>query len=119
MSDRDPDHLAHLRHAIERVREWASDGRDVFLEDERTQWAVLRGMHTLTESASALSGEVKLRHPDIDWRGLAGYRNIVVHGYLNQLSLERSWEYIEQDLPLLAAAVNEEYQRLRVPRAKR
>ena len=112
MSDRDADHLAHMGHAISRIKEWARDGRRAFLEDERTQWAVLRGMHTLTESAVNLSDGLKARHPEIDWRGLAGYRNIVVHGYLNQLSLERSWEYIEKDLPVLAAAVEEELARL-------
>jgi uncharacterized protein with HEPN domain len=69
-------------------------------------------MHTLTESAASLSEGLKARHPEVDWRGLAGYRNIVVHGYLNQLSLERSWEYIEKDLPVLAAAVEEELARL-------
>jgi len=118
LTDRDLEHLAHMRHAISRIVEWAREGRQAFLEDERTQWAVLRGMHTLTESATALSSDAKGRHPEIDWRGLAGYRNIVVHGYLNQLSLERSWEYIERDLPALLLAVEDEFAQLDSERPK-
>lgn len=102
-----------MRHVISNIMDWTCDGRKLFLEDERTQWAVLRGMHTMTESATALSDQIKHRHPGIDWTGLAGYRNIVVHGYLNQLSLERSWEYIEKDLPTLSSAVDEELARIR------
>jgi uncharacterized protein with HEPN domain len=101
----DDDHLQHIIHAIDKVKEWAHQGRDAFLSDELFQWAMLRGLQTLTESASLLSPELKERHPDINWKAIAGYRNIVVHGYLNTLSLERTWDYIDRDLPSLERVV--------------
>jgi uncharacterized protein with HEPN domain len=112
VSSRNQDHLEHVAHAIDRVREWSSRGRDIFLSDELIQWAILRGLQTLTESATLLSPDVKGRHPDIDWKAIAGYRNIVVHGYLNTLSLEMTWAYVERDLPSLEAVIHAELGRL-------
>ena len=69
---------------------------------------MLRRLQTLTESATLLSDELKARHPEIDWRGIAGFRNIVVHDYLADLRPDRIYTYIETDLEPLRAAVDDE-----------
>lgn len=38
------------------------------------------------------------------WRELAGFRNVIVHGYLG-IDLDAVWLVIEQDLPALSAAL--------------
>jgi uncharacterized protein with HEPN domain len=58
-------------------------------------------MQTLAESATHLSEEVKTRHHDVDWRGLRGFRNLVVHGYLGALDLELTWGYLTTDVDRL------------------
>ena len=52
----------------------------------------------MAESATQLSEEVKARHPEIDWRGIRGFRNIVVHGYAEVLDLELTWRFIEAEV---------------------
>jgi uncharacterized protein with HEPN domain len=44
-----------------------------------------------------LSSELKVVHPEIDWRGISGMRNVLVHDYLG-INLVRVWEIVEQDL---------------------
>jgi uncharacterized protein with HEPN domain len=51
-----------------------------------------------------LSNEIKGQEPAIPWRDLAGFRNVIVHGYLG-VDLGAVWLVVEQDLPPLAAAV--------------
>src|SRR5213082_1478742 len=97
-----------MLEAIELIQGWAAEGKAVFTEDVRTQWAILRGMHTLTESATRLSNELKVRNPSIQWGEMAGYRTIVVHGYLDEHSLDLAWQYIESDLPALKTMVEKE-----------
>jgi uncharacterized protein with HEPN domain len=77
------------------------------------QWATIRGLQTLTESATRLSPELRDRHPEIPWKDIAGFRNIVTHTYLGQLNVARVWEYIERDLPDLVSAAEAELQRIR------
>ena len=66
------------------------------------QSACLWRLQTLAESASSLSAHIQSRPPEIDWNGLRGFRNIVVHGYLGQLDLELTWGYLERDVEPLA-----------------
>jgi uncharacterized protein with HEPN domain len=44
--------------------------------------------------------------PQIPWRNIAGFRNILVHDYLG-IKLQRIWEIIEVDLRLLKATLNQ------------
>jgi uncharacterized protein with HEPN domain len=62
----------------------------------------------MSESAVQLSDTIKEHHPDIDWRGIRGFRNIVVHGYVETLDLALTWTYIESEVDALGrAAVSE------------
>jgi hypothetical protein len=52
----------HIREAIERIEEYTQEGKDAFLEDHRTQDAVLRNLHTLAESTQRISSDLKAKH---------------------------------------------------------
>jgi len=58
----------------------------------------------MSESTQRLLPELKTKYPDIDWRGLAGLRNVLVHGYLG-LDLDQIWWIIQEDLEPLKNAV--------------
>ena len=53
---------------------------------------------SLSESTSRLSESSKARHPEIDWRRIVAFRNLLVHNYLG-IKLERIWEIVQPDLP--------------------
>ena len=93
-------YLIHIREAIERIEEYTQEGEESFLEDYKTQDAVLRNLHTLAESTQRISSDLKAAHSKIDWRTLSAFRNVVVHDYLG-ISLDRIWDIIENDLPAL------------------
>ncbi len=80
------------------------DGKGSFLGDRKTQSAAMRELQTLAESTQRLPSELKQRHREIPWQDIAGFRNVLVHGYLG-INLERVWEIVERDLPPLRAAV--------------
>jgi uncharacterized protein with HEPN domain len=60
-------------------------------------------LQTLAESSRRLGDAVKARHPDVDWPGLAGFRNFLVHDYLGG-DLEFVYRAVEYDLPHLKQA---------------
>ncbi len=68
------------------------------------QDAVLRNLQTLGQSAARLSDTLRNSHPEVNWRGIIGLRNILVHDYLG-ISLVRIWEIVEHDLPDLKQKV--------------
>ncbi len=70
------------------------------MESTLIQDAVMRNLQILGESARRISGETKARRPEVDWRGIIGFRNVLVHDYLS-ITLVRVWEVVEGDLPIL------------------
>ena len=97
-------YLIHIREAIERIEEYTREGQEAFLEDHKTQDAVLRNLHTLAESAQRISSNLKAKHSQVDWRTLSAFRNVVVHDYLG-ISLDQIWDIIQNDLPALKKSI--------------
>ena len=93
-------YLLHICECASRIEQYCRGGKDVFFQDVKTQDAVLRNLHTLSESTQRLSKTLKEAHPEIDWRGLSGFRNVLVHDYLG-INLVRVWELVERDIPAL------------------
>jgi uncharacterized protein with HEPN domain len=97
-------YLDHILDCINWIRQFTEEGAEFFSKDRRTQSAVLRELQTLSESTQRLSDEFREKHPEVPWQNIAGFRNILVHGYLG-IKMERIWEIIQRDLPLLESAL--------------
>lgn len=97
-------YLDHILECLEWITRHVDGGREAFLSDRKTQSAILRELQTLAESTQRLSGELKSSRPEVAWQAIAGFRNVLVHDYLG-IKLERVWEIVERDLPILRAAV--------------
>ncbi|OPY51040.1 MAG: hypothetical protein A4E49_02445 [Methanosaeta sp. PtaU1.Bin112] len=90
-------YLIHILESIERVEEYTCQGLEQFLSDKKTQDAVLRNLQILAESTQRISPELKTANPEIDWRGISGFRNVLVHDYLG-VNLITVWGIIEGPL---------------------
>ena len=97
--------LAHMRDCLDRILEYTNAERSRFDASRLVQDAVIRNLQTLAESSQRLSSEIKGTEPQIPWRELVGFRNVIVHGYLG-VDLGAIWLVVEQDLPALAAAAD-------------
>ena len=69
-------------------------------------------MEILADAAGRLSDNLKERHPELPWRAIVGFRNVVAHAYMG-VAMERVWEYLTADLPALRDLIEQE---LRGPR---
>jgi uncharacterized protein with HEPN domain len=67
---------------------------------------VLRNLQTMAESTQRLSDALRAAHPEIDWRRMAGFRNVLVHNYLG-IDLDIVWEVVVRDLPDLKKHVTD------------
>lgn len=97
-------YLIHILECIGRIEQYTVDGREAFLQDIKTQDAVLRNLQTLAESTQRLSDTIKARFSDVEWQSIAGFRNVLVHGYLG-INIWQIWDVVTRDLPTLKLAV--------------
>lgn len=97
-------YLLHVLECIDAIRDYVSQGRRQFMNDRKTQKAVLRELQELSESTQRLGQATKTGHREIPWHDIAGFRNVLVHNYLG-LDYSRVWDIVERDLPPLRNAI--------------
>ena len=105
MKDDSP-YLEHIREAIAKIFSYSAAGWDDFSRNSMVQDAVLRNFEIIGEATKGLSDSIKGRRPDIPWREIAGFRDVLIHNYMG-VNLKRVWNVIQQNLPSLRQAIEE------------
>lgn len=86
---------------------WSSPKESLWATSAPTRcckMAVERGFQVLGEAARRVTESFKAAHPEIPWSSIVGHRNVIVHDYAD-LSPQRIWEVVEEDLPGLAQSL--------------
>ena len=74
--------LYDISQAIEKIETFCTGfSFEELMEDERTKDAILRNIQIIGEASKNLPPELIAGHPEVDWSGLAGVRDIVTHRY--------------------------------------
>ena len=71
-----------------------------FIQDDLVYDAVLRNIEIIGEAAKNIPEEFRLEHTEIDWRRIAGMRDIVVHHYFS-IHNEIVWDVVANKIPSL------------------
>lgn len=91
-----------LAYAL-RVKRYSEGGSlETFLAEEKTQDAVIRCFEVMGEATKRLTPEFRATHPGVPWAKIAGFRDVLIHGY-DGIIYRRCWDVIEVDLPGLIA----------------
>lgn len=100
--------LTDILNAIEKTEAHIQSGKQEFFENETIQDATLFRLQTIGEAVNQLPEELKERYPDIRWKDIVGFRNILAHRYW-RVDLHLVWELFEPegDIEQLKAVVQE------------
>jgi uncharacterized protein with HEPN domain len=98
--------LAEMRTALMDILEFTQGmSREAFLADKKVRLAVIRCFEIIGEAAKGLSAEVRGMDPSLDWKGICGMRDRLIHQYFG-IDDEVVWEAVEVDVqPILAAII--------------
>ncbi len=102
MSKRDADILLEdIILAIDKSTRY-TQGYDLkqFVSDEKTIDAVARNIEIIGEATTKLPEDLKLKHPEVDWKRIKGMRNRIVHEYFG-VDIGIVWEIVSNHLPIL------------------
>jgi uncharacterized protein with HEPN domain len=90
--------LSDIIEAIERIGRIAKDLTfEDFEADGEKQWAIQRGIEIISEASRHLTEELRLRHPDIPWRKVAGVGNVLRHDY-GDIAAPVIWGIVRDEL---------------------
>ena len=102
---RDESSLLDIAEAARLVLAFTRDVTKVsFLDDLKTQSAVLHQLLVVGEAVKRLSREFRAQHPAIPWLLIAGMRDHLIHAY-DTVDLDEVWKTATRDVPELLAAI--------------
>ena len=75
-----------------------------FSNNELIQDGVIRNLEIIGEAVKNLPDDIKKDYPDVEWRKIAGLRDILIHAYFG-VDLEVIWDIVKNKVPELREMV--------------
>ncbi len=101
------DYLQDILEAAQSAQDFTQGmSVEVFIDDKRTHYAVVRALNIMGEAAKRLPRSLRHRYPEIPWREVTGMRDKLSHDYFG-VDLHRVLETVRRDLPTLCEVVTQ------------
>lgn len=98
-------YVEDILDAADKIARYLSDvDRERFEADTLIQDAVIRNLEIVGEAAKHLDDRARAAIPGVEWRKIAGMRDILAHDYFG-ISVGIVWDAATAKIPELAAAV--------------
>ena len=100
------DDLAYARdvwkHAVRARAHVAGLTLADFIADAKSQDAAFRCLEIMGEATKRISSDYRTSHPQIPWARMAGFRDVLAHGY-DGLDYDLCWKIIQENVPAVIA----------------
>ena len=80
--------------------------RESFAQDTMRIDAVVRNLEIIGEAAKMIPESIRVEYPNIEWRKIAGLRDILAHHYF-EVDLDIVWDLVQNKLPELERDLSE------------
>jgi uncharacterized protein with HEPN domain len=77
-----------------------------FDADFRINFAVVRALEIIGEAAKRIPEEIRQEYIDIPWKGMAGMRDRIIHGYDN-VDHQIVWDVVKRDIPQIKPKIRQ------------
>lgn len=101
MSNKYEIYLQDILEAIEKIEKYTKGvSFEEFVKNTVVSDAVIRNLEIIGEAVKRLPIEMKREHADIEWKKIAGLRDILIHEYA-AVSLKIIWDVVVNKIPEL------------------
>lgn len=98
---------------MQRISAYTSEiSYEQFMEDRRTQDAVVRNIEVIGEAVKRLSSSLKKQHAAIPWKDMAAMRDKVIHDYFG-INYDIVWTVASEEIPRLLPNIARLLEKLR------
>lgn len=106
MSQREQKYLQDMLDYISDIQSFTQAlNEDSFKADRKTQLAVIRAFEVIGEIAKRLPESLLDTQPELNWKAVKGFRDILIHQYDN-IDLAIVWQAVERVPELHQAVIN-------------
>lgn len=94
-------YLEDIREAIAKIQRYTAGlTRESLALDAMRIDAVIRNLEIIGEAAKMVPESIRARYPRIEWKKIAGLRDILAHHYF-EVDLDIIWDILQNKLPEL------------------
>jgi len=98
-ADTDRVYLTHMQEEVAFLRDHTRNATfGAFISDGVLRRAVARSLEIIGEAAKNLSPALRDWHPEVDWRGMAGLRDVLIHKYFG-INWRIVWDVLQHKIP--------------------
>ena len=97
-------YFSHILKCIERIELYTKEGEALFLSNIQIQDSVYRNFEIIGEASKRIPESIKVKAPEISWKEVAGFRDVLIHQY-DGVDPKEVWLVIEEYLPKLKLAI--------------
>jgi uncharacterized protein len=93
--------LLDIVQAIHRIQKFTVNlDSENYLKNELVRNAVERNLEIIGEAVRRITPEFRETHPEVNWAGAVGLRNVIIHQY-DRINNETIWQIVTTILPTL------------------
>ena len=94
-------YLNHVLDSINTIEKSIKNlSRKDFSNNKDILDATLRRIEVIGEAVKNISPETRKKYPKIEWKKIAGTRDVLIHAYFS-IDIDLVWKIIKEDLPKL------------------
>jgi uncharacterized protein with HEPN domain len=91
--------IEHILDSINAIEEFSKNiNKEKLISNRLKQSAIVREIEIIGEAVKNMSESLKNKHPEIEWKEIAGTRDKMIHHYFG-VDLNIVWNIIKINLP--------------------
>ena len=91
-------YLEDILESVQKIESYTKGfSKEAFQADPKTVDAVVRNLEIIGEAIKKIPAEVRTNYPGIEWRKIAGLRDILAHEYFG-VDVEIIWDLVANKL---------------------
>ncbi|HAM37899.1 MAG: hypothetical protein A2474_07280 [Elusimicrobia bacterium RIFOXYC2_FULL_34_12] len=98
--------LKDIKDCTHKILEYVKDKSfSAFINDNMLVDAVMKNLMIIGEAVKKVPEEIRKKHKEIEWKKIAGFRDILIHHYF-EIDNDVLWDIIRNKIPELKKQID-------------